>query len=323
MDVPEVVIGPVFESLGVDVSTAAIEALSTLPHSRVYRITLGDRRRVILKHAGAAEFAEGMRKELVVNRDVVAKLPRKVAPALLDGSAEGGLPWLLFEDISVSHHSVSAARPPAFEHIRKFVQALATSHAQSARLDLADLFSEVNGDIRVTDGSEGVAGVLDRFLHEVEADRFPPRSYDLIRKIRDNVPRIIELLSGQSVLIHGDAHFGNALYADDALLLDWALAVIGPGEVDLCHAVAMNLPRYFASEYESAVVGEYVRTCCDLGQNVGEHSVMDRYRRCLLLTVIVATGMKSVAGIQDRVWSYLFTNAVHSAIDHDSASFLG
>ena len=41
----------------------SVEALQTLPHSAVHRLVLADGRQLILKHAGAPEFAAGMRKE--------------------------------------------------------------------------------------------------------------------------------------------------------------------------------------------------------------------------------------------------------------------
>ena len=85
----------------------------------------------------------------------------------------------------------------------------------------------------------------------------------------------------------------------------------------------MNLPRYFASEYEPVAIGQYVQTWSKFGWDLREDEVLERYRVCLLLTVIIAVGMQMVAGMQETVWSYMFTNAVHSAIDHDSLTYLG
>ena len=313
----------VFGSLDPSLTVTHAEAMSTLPHSFVSRVTVDDGKTLIFKQAGSEQFAVGMQKELIVNRDILSKVPEKVAPALLHCSEATTLPWLVFEDISVSHKPISLGRAPNFRYIEKFVQALAKTHAQSAKLDLQALFLNVQGDVRVDDGAEHVVPVLAQFLHTCEPDRFPPRTYDLIKKIRDNIPKIVSLLSGPAVLLHGDAHYGNALYADDAMLIDWALAVMGPGEVDLCHALAMNLPRFFASEYEPAAIREYVQTCSIFGRELNEGEVLDRYRMCLLLTVIVAVGMQTVAGMPETVWSYMFTNAVHSAIDHDSMAYLG
>lgn len=305
---------------------ASVEQLPTLPHSVVARVTLDDGRCLIFKRAGAAGFAPSVRKELIVNRDVLSQLPRGVAPAYVGGSvgdADGRLPWLLTADLSATHASAALATPPTQHLIEQFVDALACTHAQSTALDLPALFADVAGDVWVHDGAEHVPAVLDAFLHEYRDGRFPPRTYELIETIRDNVNGLARLLSQHAVLLHGDAHYGNALYREDgAVLLDWALAVIGPGEVDLCHALAMNLPRYFSSEYEPGLLRRYAAVCSEWGMPTSEQDVLHRYRTCLLLTVIVATGMRTVPGIEERVWSYLFTNAVHAAVDHESIELL-
>ena len=306
-----------------DLSIAGIEHLFTLPHSAVSRVALSDGKTVIVKQAGSGEFADGLRREIVINRDVLSELPEKVAPELLSASADVEVPWLVFEDISATHESLPLGSPPAPPHIEKFVRALGKIHAQSMQIDLAEAFSNVPGGVYVTDGSERAAPLLDAFLHSFDSNRFPPRTYDLVKNIRDNIPTIVDLLAGQSALIHGDAHFWNALYSDDALVLDWALATVGPGEVDLCHALAMNLPRDFSREHEPPALRLYVQTCSEVGVDLDESDVLDRYRICLLQTVVVAVGMQAVVGMPEAVWTRLFTNAVQSAIDHESLAYLG
>ncbi|MEM7017459.1 MAG: aminoglycoside phosphotransferase family protein [Pseudomonadota bacterium] len=301
---------------------ASVEHLSTLPHSAVSRIVMSDGQRLILKRAGSAEFAAGMRKEFIINRDVLSQLPNKVAPRMLGGQEDVEIPYLIFEDSAVSHQPLSVATPPGYSYLERFVSTLAKAHAQSKHIDLEAAFSNVQGDVRVTDGSEYVPAVLDAFLHSKDRDQLPASAFTLIEKVRDNIPQIADLLSGQACLIHGDAHAGNALYADDAVLLDWALTVIGPGEVDLCHLLALNLPRYFASEYEPALIRRYVEVCANHDVTLSEEGVLARYRQCLLMTVIVAVGMQTVAGMPKTVGSYLFTNAVHSAMDHNIMEFL-
>jgi hypothetical protein len=63
--------------------------------------------------------------------------------------------------------------------------------------------------------------MLDEFLQRMDPERFPKRCYELVARIRDNVPLIAELFSDDETLVHSDAHFGNALFcADNALLID-------------------------------------------------------------------------------------------------------
>jgi len=323
MSEPRTIHTTAIKALGEELSIIDVTNLTTLPHSSVTRIALDNNQSVILKLAGADEFSDRIRKELLVNRNILSKLGDKVAPTLLASDATTDQPWMLFEDLSPAYYPASFGAAPTYRYITMFVRALAKSHAHSSRIDLRRAFGDIPGDVHVTDGSEDVPMMLDEFLSNCDPERFPPKTYELLKKIRDNIPRIVSLLSGHSTLVHGDAHFGNALYADKAMLLDWALATIGPGEVDLSHALAMNLPRYFASEYEVDALRDYVKTSADSGLDHSEADVLERYRQCLLLTVVVAAGMKRVPGINDLVWSFMFTNAAHSAIEHDALSFLG
>ena len=82
-------------SLDPSLSVVHIEALSILPHSCVSRVTVDDGTTLIFKCAGSEEFAVGMHKELVVNRDVLSRLPEKVGPTLLYSSDINALPWLV------------------------------------------------------------------------------------------------------------------------------------------------------------------------------------------------------------------------------------
>ena len=176
-----------------------------------------------------------------------------VGPAFVSGDEKAQLPWILFADVALDHAPAST-QPPPRSQIEQFIVALATTHTQARALPLADLFQDVEGDVRITDGAEFIPDVLDAFLHEVGEDRFPARCRELVAGLRDNTPLVARLLSGDETLVHGDAHFGNALYdSTGALLIDWALAVIGPGEADLTHALAMNLPRLLSEAYEESL----------------------------------------------------------------------
>lgn len=305
---------------GIPVRSA--KRITTLPHSSVYRVHFANGETVFVKHASSADFPTSLQKEIVINRDILSALPQRVAPRCHAQRADTEYPWLILEDISATHRSLPPG-VPAEDAVQKFVGVLAKTHAQSRKVDLPPAFAHVQGSTYVTDGSDQAAPMLDTFLSENDANEFPANAFDLIRKLRDHVGQLRDLLAGHAVLVHGDAHFWNALYADDALLLDWEMAVIGPGEVDLCHALAMNLPRSVAQRYEVACLRHYVRTCSSFGLELSERDVWERYRICLLLTVMVSIGMRRIPGIQDAVWRTMFTNAVQSAIDHDSISFLG
>lgn len=298
------------------------ESITTLPHSSVYRVHFMNGDTVFVKHASSADFPTSLRKEIVVNRDILSTFPQKVAPRCFAQCADTEYPWMILEDISTTHRPLTQ-RVPTGSDIEKFVAVLAKSHAQSRKIDLTGAFAPLRSNTCVTDGSDQAAPMLDAFLHENDGAEFPAQSFDLVKKLRDHVRQLGPLLAGHLVLVHGDAHFWNALYGNDALLLDWEMAVIGPGEVDLCHALAMNLPRDVAKRHETACLSHYVRTCSEFGVELSERDVWERYRMCLLLTVLVSIGMRRIPGIGDKVWRNMFTNAVEAAIDHNSVSFLG
>ena len=320
----------VVEAIGDRYDVARVEPLATLDHSYVASVRLGDGTALVFKQAGAPQFAPGICKELVVNRDVLAQLHSRIAPAMVSSDADGERPWMLFEDIGATHAAIALATPPSLAHVRAFVSTLARIHAQTAALELEPLFRDVHGDVRVTDGGEAVAEVLDAFLAGDEIGQFPPRVRELVARLRDRIPALRDGLdAGLPVLVHGDAHFGNAMYRVgedgdvDALLLDWALAVIGPGEVDLAHALAMNLPRLHGSEYEMEMLAEYVRVCAEHGLSRRIEDVRQGYRLGLLSSVIVSVGMQQVPGMSPTIWSHVLTNAVHATLQHDAAELLG
>ena len=310
-----------------DDPTVSIDALNTLPHSFVARVRRGSGASMIFKQAGSPAFAPGVRKELIVNRDVLRQLPVRVGPALVHSDEHDEIPWMLFEDVAATH-GPPPNQPPAHRHIEAFVRALAHTHAHAREFDLDALFANVPGDRYITDGSEHVSAVLDGFLNTIERDRFPAPTFLLIEAIRDNIDRVAREQSFDATIVHGDAHFANAFYASgerevDAVLLDWALAVIGPGEADLAHALGMNLPRFMSRAYEQDLLDVYAETQIRDGFAIERGDVYERFRRALLITVIVAIGMKSVPGMLDQVWSYLFINAVETALEHDVGALIG
>ena len=87
-------------------------------------------------------------------------------------------------------------------------------------------------------------------------------------------------------------------------------------------ALAMNLPRYLSRSYEPDLLHLYVDSAAIQGLELSFEAVFQRYRMCLLMSVIVATGMRNV-GMPMAMWSYLFVNALHAATDHDAVEFLG
>lgn len=298
------------------------ERMATLPHSAVYRVQFAPDDSVIVKYAGSADFPTSLQREIVINRDVLSALPDKVAPRCYAQQADADLPWMILEDISATHRPLQTDTPTE-DIAKQFVGVLARTHAQGRAIDLARAFAAVEGGTHMMDRLDLAALMLDMFLGTVETGTLPKGASEIVRRLKDRLPQLHSLLTGHETLVHGDAHFWNAMYGQDALLLDWELAKIGPGEADLCHALAMNLPRPIAERYEKPCLHHYVSTCSQYGMELIERDLWDRYRMCLLYTVMETVGLKNIPGIEDAVWHRLFTNAVQNAVDHDSLSFLG
>ena len=99
-------------ALGWDSGNAvSVEPLATLPHSFVARVGRNGAS-MIFKQAGSPEFAAGMAKELIVNRDVLSPLPVRVGPELLASDEQAERPWMLFEDVSTNHVPAPTQPPP-------------------------------------------------------------------------------------------------------------------------------------------------------------------------------------------------------------------
>ena len=98
-----------------------VEALTTLPHSLVARVTLDSGETQIFKQAGNPDWAPAVRKEITINRDILSKIPLRVAPRLMNADSAGELPWLLLEDLSKTHVSPSLTPAPRRRDIDAFI----------------------------------------------------------------------------------------------------------------------------------------------------------------------------------------------------------
>ena len=304
-------------------TVASIEPLATLPHSRVARVRLTSGAGCIFKIAGTVDFAASAKREIAVNTDVLTAFPVPVAPKLLGSDRTAECPWMLFEDVSPPFLPIRQV-PPRVPEFERLLTVLARTHAQSARLDLPALFNHIEGTRHCAEIAPQVPAVLDAFLATTPRDVYPAAVEELVATIRDNVHTLYTAIRAERpVFLHGDAHHQNALYSEtEALLIDWSQATTGPGEIDLCSTMAMNMPRLLGRAREPGAFALYCRTLQEHGVDTSEHDVRERYRLCLLQTVIVAIAFRSIPGIDHHTWSYLFTNAVEAALDLDCRALL-
>ena len=300
-----------------------LEPLATLPHSSVTRVHLEGGTSCIHKIAGGPAFRDSARREYLINARVLTPMGSPVAPRLLGGDGDAGLPWMLLEDLDPAYRAPDRV-PPGKSQLLLMVAALARAHAQSTRLGPGPLLEGIPGYQHCTDAQHQLAPMLEGFLRETPSDAFPANVFELIGHIRDSGAQIAAAIRAtQPVLLHGDAHHENALYGEsEALLIDWSQCTTGPGEVDLCSTLAMNLPGVFARQWEDDAFQHYAEVANTHGYAVTVDGVRERFRWCLLMTVAVAIAFRSIPGVTHSVWSYLFVNAVDAAFAHDSGALL-
>jgi len=117
--------------------------------------------------------------------------------------------------------------------------------------------------------------------------------------------------------VHGDAHFCNAIFGNGSVrLVDWGNVVLGIGEVDVAHAIAMNLHRSLGRTMEDELLDEYANCC---GQDLA--STWWRYKAGVLYAITSSIAMWEF-GLSETTWRYLFTNAMNTAMDLDAIEIL-
>jgi len=116
--------------------------------------------------------------------------------------------------------------------------------------------------------------------------------------------------------VHGDANFGNVLYssAPKACLIDWAMPMIGFGELDLAHALALNLPRETARQWETEMARVYLDRMTACGSAVDSDTFYERYRLGILYS-FVSPVVWWKTGVPDPIWWAGLNNSLDAAHD--------
>jgi hypothetical protein len=298
--------------------TIEVEAVPTLAHSSVVRVVVrrgdGTALRLMLKRSGGEAGAFLTVREVGFYRGVAPLLPGGLAPRCYLSEAEGNAALLLLEDLGATHHA-SDATPPAFEDTRSFVEALAELHAAGERLpSLADDWArEVGGGVYDTlEGRLALRGAIVGPFVEQFGGELDAWTRELVAGLQRGPQALLEFAKGRTVM-HGDAHYGNGLYRPgSAALIDWGNACLGPGEADLAHAVALNLPRDIGRVWEAALLAAYTARLNERGIARTVEETMARYRLGVLYAVTVPMGHWR-SGVPEQVWRALFGNVVAAA----------
>lgn len=299
------------------------ELLSTLAHSLVARVHLasasGMPSSVIYKRSQAGAGAFLTLREVRFYHEFGRTLPADIAPhAYLAARTDAGA-TLVLEDLEPRFRPC-ASSVPSLDEARAFVRSLARVHACTHQTD---------GDIWAAAMCAGpydtLAGRLQMLALGFDAARadtgLDDETADLVHVIA-SVPVSLAAFASERSILHGDAHFWNAVYAaDHAVLFDWGNTCLGPGEIDLAHAVAMNLPRDVRRGWERALLDDYHDALIQEGVSRGRVEIEERYRLGVAYALTVPLRQRA-AGVPERIWRPLLANVSAAARDLDIAALL-
>ena len=297
-----------------------VEPLQTLAHSEVYRIRIdAPPTSLILKRPGASDMAGLAERERRFYRHIAPLLPSWLVPncvLAVEGDQSG---WLLIEDLSTTHHAARNPSEPTRQECRCFVEALATLHA------LTSSSSAIQGQWTKI-SPELPAGTIEQrlgfFLTALEPfivmlrDRVDPKVENFLSGLGELNRLIHHGASRTTALVHGDAHFANALYssAPRACLIDWGMPMVGFGEIDLAHALALNLPRHLGRKWEAEMTHVYLDQMAACGSFLDTETFYERYRLGVLYS-FVSPVVWWRSGVPETLWWPALNNSLDAARD--------
>lgn len=304
----------------VSLDEISLQPLQTLPHSEVYRVRIESHDvGFILKVAGAADIADLARRERRFYRFVAPQLPAGLTPGCIAEKDVGSTGWLLIEDLSGTHGPVARDGIPTQHQSRSFVAALAELHGRTYRRpDVLDAWSRVEADLRIGTLGERLSAFAANLRAFIGASG--PSLDDRTMFFLDHALPFRELLRAEPFLdeaiVHGDAHYANALYSDSAAacLIDWGMPMRAFGEIDVAHAIAMNLPPDVRRRREPMLRTHYLERLAARGIAQTMEDFLDRYRLGVLYAFASPVAWWR-SGVPERVWRPALANLVDAAED--------
>lgn len=297
-----------------------VEPLQTLAHSEVYRLTIDSpSTSLIVKRPGTADVAGLAERERRFYRYIAPSLPEQLVPRCLLAVEEDQL--LIIEDLSTTHRSIQDSSTPTREECLCLVRSLATLHGVTGNdPGLAKAWHANSEDLPAATINQRIDFfliILQPFIETIR-DRFDPGAVDFITGLHDITERIQAASPDASSLIHGDAHFGNALYstAPQACLIDWGMPMLGFGEIDLAHALALNLPRHLARSWQAEMMSAYLDQLAACGAPADAATFDERYRLGVVYSFVNPVVWWQ-SGVPEPVWLSALANSLDAARDID------
>ncbi len=303
------------KAVGADIGKFfSVSIIKTLEHSRVLRVVLKDNapRSLIIKQSTQGESAFLTIREAEFYKHIAPLLPRNLIPKCYLVDHDKSEATIVLEDLGNSYSS--CGEKPSNDEIRLFIRALAELHSSSrAFRNLSDIWNTAFAN----HSYNSIKGRLHSLPSRLETflELFSSRIDDHTKAILTDLFDLKEILTdlGEDTIIHGDAHFWNALYSyEEARLIDWGNTCLGFGEVDLAHAIAMNLPRGLSRGQEDHLLREYSNCLAEFGEKISLKEIWSRYQVGIQYAITTSISMWQI-GVSYRIWWPLFVNITNAA----------
>jgi len=308
------------EFSGISRNEIHLTPLQTLAHSEVYRIRIDSPpTSLILKRPGAADIAGLAERERQFYRHIAPLLPSWLVPSCVLAVEGGQSGWLVIGDLSKTHRTIRNPSEPTRQECRSLVEALATLHGLTSNSStIQDEWTKIStalpaGTIKQRLGFFLTA--LEPFVLMIRG-RVDRNVVDFLSGL-DEIDKLIhQAASPIKALVHGDAHFANALYssAPQACLIDWGMPMVGFGEIDLAHVLALNLPRHLGRAWEAEMGRVYLEQMAACGSPVDTATFYERYRLGVLYS-FVSPVVWWRSGVPEPLWWSTLINSLDAARD--------
>lgn len=288
--------------------------IHTFDHSSVVRVTTDDARSLIVKRGPREGDAFLCVREVRFYRHIAGQLDPGICPACYLAEEDEEKAMLVLQDLREGH-------APAGEYRRRsesemMIAALADLHGSARRIaDLPTVFRGAFGESPYNTVAGRFAAfepILESFLGAWD-NKLTVQARAVLEELRG----LGSLLDGEgdTTIVHGDAHFGNALYGEErAVLIDWGNVALGFGEIDVAHLIAMNLPREQSRAWEGDLLTIYRDQLAAQGFECTLEAIRRRYSIGSRYAVASAIGMWHF-GLPHAVWWSLFTNAIDTVTE--------
>jgi len=208
---------------------------------------------------------------------------------------------LVLEDVG-GRRAVDQLEGLGLDDTNTAVDALADMHAQFWGRDLSAV-----ADTFLPFASDGMKLVIPdafandwRALREQMLDVMPAEVIDVCDRFTEIAPEVLDAMGGPDTLIHGDFRADNLLFDDTILVLDFQLAAIANGAVDLAYLVSQSVGDEIAAAHGDEFMTRY------LGRLAMHDIVLDRatadtaYAGALIFFLQIPMGMMVNPDLPER-----------------------